>query len=137
HPSIDRVVGDFSSVDVLEVRPGTGDSFAGAAQALQAQLWSDLDHIACSGVEVLRELGSRRGRAEALMPIVFTSAIALDSQESEFWRDATLVHGLTQTPQVWIDCQALVANGSLMVNWDVRDGVFPDGLIDDMFAAFE
>jgi pyochelin synthetase len=38
---------------------------------------------------------------------------------------------------VWIDCQALVANGSLMVNWDVREGVFPDGLIDDMFAAFE
>ena len=71
------------------------------------------------------------------MPIVFTSAIALDSQEPEFWRDATLVHGLTQTPQVWIDCQALVANGALMVNWDVRDGVFPDGLIDDMFAAFE
>ena len=71
------------------------------------------------------------------MPIVFTSAIALDSQEPEFWRDATLVYGLTQTPQVWIDCQALVANGTLLVDWDVREGVFPDGLIDDMFAAFE
>lgn len=137
HPSIDQVVGDFSSVDLLEVRPQARDTFAQGAQALQAQLWSDMDHMACSGVEVLRELGSRRGRAEALMPIVFTSAIALDSRESEFWRDATLAHGLTQTPQVWIDCQALVANGTLMVNWDVRDGVFPDGLIDDMFGAFE
>jgi pyochelin synthetase len=137
HPSIDQVVGDFSSVNLLEVRHRGGDTFGEGAGALQAQLWSDLDHVACSGVEVLRELGTRRSRTEALMPIVFTSAIALDNREPEFWRDATLVSGLTQTPQVWIDCQALVANGSLMVNWDVRDGVFPDGLIDDMFAAFE
>ncbi|MFB9235716.1 amino acid adenylation domain-containing protein [Plantactinospora siamensis] len=137
HPGVDRIVGDFTSVDILEVRPDAGHSFAAAAQALQAQLWADMGHLAFSGVEVLRELGSRRGRAEALMPIVFTSAIALDNREPEFWRDATLVYGLTQTPQVWIDCQALVANGALIVNWDVREGVFPDGLIDDMFAAFE
>ncbi len=137
HQQVDQLVGDFSSVGLLEVRPRAEDTFAEGARALQAQLWADMDHTACSGVEVLRELGSRRGRAEALMPIVFTSAIALDNREPEFWRDATLVHGLTQTPQVWIDCQALVANEALIVNWDVREGVFPDGLVDDMFAAFE
>jgi pyochelin synthetase len=137
HQQVDQLVGDFTSVDLLEVRPRAEHTFIEAARALQAQLWSDMDHVACSGVEVLRELGSRRGRAEALMPIVFTSAIALDNREPEFWRDATLVHGLTQTPQVWIDCQALVANERLLVNWDVREGVFPDGLIGDMFAAFE
>jgi pyochelin synthetase len=137
HQQVDQLVGDFTSVALLEVRPDAEHTFAEAAQALQAQLWSDMDNVACSGVEVLRELGSRRSRAEALMPIVYTSAIALDNREPEFWRDATLVHGLTQTPQVWIDCQALVANESLMVNWDVREGVFPDGLIDEMFSAFE
>jgi pyochelin synthetase len=137
HQQVDQLVGDFTSVDLLEVRPRAEDTFTEGARALQAQLWADMDHIACSGVEVLRELGSRRGRAEALMPIVFTSAIALDNREPEFWRNATLMHGLTQTPQVWIDCQALVANEALLVNWDVREGVFPDGLIDDMFAAFE
>jgi pyochelin synthetase len=137
HEDVDRLVGDFSSVDLLEVRPRAADTFGDSARALQQQLWADMDHRACSGVEVLRELGSRRGRAEALMPIVFTSAIALDNREPEFWQDATLVHGLTQTPQVWIDCQALIANGALNVNWDVRAGIFPDGLVDDMFAAFE
>lgn len=137
HAGVDRLVGDFSSVDLLAVRPRPDDTFAGAAAAVQAQLWADMDHAACSGVEVLRELGSRRGRADALMPIVFTSAIALDDREPEFWRDATLTHGLTQTPQVWIDCQALVVDDTLLVNWDVRTEVFPDGLIDDMFAAFE
>jgi pyochelin synthetase len=137
HPQVDQLVGDFSSVSLLEVRLRAQDSFADAARALQAQLWADMDHLACSGVEVLRELGSRRGRAGALMPIVFTSAIALGSREPRFWRDATLEYGLTQTPQVWIDCQALVAGQALIVNWDVREGIFPAGLIDDMFAAFE
>ena len=125
HQQVDQVVGDFSAVGLLEVRPRAERTFAEGARALQAQLWADMDHMACSGVEVLRELGSRRGRAEALMPIVFTSAIALDNREPEFWRDATLVRGLTQTPQVWIDCQAFVANEALLVNWDVREGVFP------------
>ena len=137
HQRVDQLVGDFTSVDLLEVRPHAENTFTEGAHALQAQLWADMDHMGCSGIEVLRELGSRRGRAEALMPIVFTSAIALDNREPEFWQDATLVHGLTQTPQVWIDCQALVANEALIVNWDVREAVFPDGLVDDMFAAFE
>ncbi len=137
HERVDLLVGDFTSVDLLEVRPRAEATFTEGARALQEQLWADMDNMACSGVEVLRELGSRRGRADALMPIVYTSAIALDNREPEFWRDATLVHGLTQTPQVWIDCQALVANEALLVNWDVREGIFPDGLVEDMFAAFE
>jgi pyochelin synthetase len=45
--------------------------------------------------------------------------------------------GISQTPQVWIDCQALERAGGLVINWDVRQGVFPDGLVDDMFGAFE
>ncbi|MGI5489866.1 amino acid adenylation domain-containing protein [Microtetraspora malaysiensis] len=136
HERVSQLVGDFSSVDLLEVRPGAADTFTEAARALQARLWMDLDHLACSGVEVLRELGGCRGRSDALMPIVYTSAIALDG-ESEFWRDATLTHGLTQTPQVWLDCQTLVAGDALLVNWDVREGIFPDGLVEEMFGAFE
>ena len=45
--------------------------------------------------------------------------------------------GLSQTPQVWLDCQALEWNGSLVVNWDERVGVFPNGLISDAFSTFE
>jgi pyochelin synthetase len=138
HPHVDRLVGDFTTVDLLEVVPDPRQPFARRAHDIQARLWEDMDHLSVSGVEVLRELGHRRGRGAALMPIVFTSAIALNDQgeEPRFWRDATLVHGLTQTPQVWIDCQVMVRGGCLAVNWDVRDGVFPPGLIDDLFGAF-
>ncbi|MER6878220.1 amino acid adenylation domain-containing protein, partial [Amycolatopsis sp. NPDC000673] len=45
-------------------------------------------------------------------------------------------YGISQTPQVWIDCQVLEHAGALTVNWDVREGVFPDGVAADMFGAF-
>ncbi|MEY9910943.1 pyochelin synthetase [Catenulispora sp. MAP12-49] len=139
HPQVEALVGDFTTVDVLEVAQDPDAAFTARARQTQAQLWADMDHLSYSGVEVLREVGRRRGRAAALMPVVFTSAIALNDEgrEPRFWRDATLAAGLTQTPQVWIDCQVMVRGGALAVNWDVRDGVFPPGLVDAMFEAFE
>ncbi|MEY9928687.1 pyochelin synthetase [Catenulispora sp. GP43] len=139
HPQVEALVGDFTTVDVLEVAQDPDAAFTARARQTQAQLWADMDHLSYSGVEVLREVGRRRGRAAALMPVVFTSAIALNDEgrEPRFWRDATLAAGLTQTPQVWIDCQVMVRGGALAVNWDVRDGVFPPGLVEDMFEAFE
>ncbi|GAA2801168.1 non-ribosomal peptide synthetase [Kitasatospora paracochleata] len=138
HPEVGRVVGDFTSVNLLAVDWGTGSSFTDRAAALTARLFDDLDHRLCSGVEVMRELARRRGREAALMPIVFTSAIGL-GEGDDGNRAAGRLDGLgiTQTPQVFIDCQAMDDADGLQVNWDIRDGVFPDGLADDMFDAFE
>ncbi|MDN5916865.1 MAG: amino acid adenylation domain-containing protein [Pseudonocardia sp.] len=80
----------------------------------------------------------RRGGPEALMPVVFTSAIGLNADEAEgaLTGQGTLVHGITQTPQVWLDCQVLEHHGALQISWDVRDGVLPDAVVDDMFDAY-
>ena len=69
------------------------------------------------------------------MPVVFTSAIGLggDTGVEGF---GELGYGISQTPQVWIDCQNIERSGGLATNWDVREGVFPDGVVDDMFAAY-
>ncbi|MEV0262290.1 amino acid adenylation domain-containing protein [Streptomyces sp. NPDC050617] len=138
HEHIGRVVGDFTTVSLLAVEPEEGASLSARTRALSARLFDDLDHRLCSGVEVLRELARRRGREAALMPIVFTSAIGLgddgDGGRAEGRLDGA---GVTQTPQVFIDCQAMDDADGLQVNWDVREGVFPDGMADDMFGAFE
>ncbi|GIJ42518.1 non-ribosomal peptide synthetase [Micromonospora andamanensis] len=136
HPDVPALIGDFTSVTLLEAHTCDAPTFADRAQRLGRQLFDDMDHRFFSGVEVIREIARRRSPDEALMPVVFTSAIGIEgatSRESE----ARLGYGITQTPQVWIDCQALERDGALLVNWDVRDGVFTDGLVDDMFAAFE
>ena len=67
------------------------------------------------------------------MPIVFTSAIGLSDKklQGEFHGN-----GISQTPQVFIDCQVMDGEYGLQADWDVRNGVFPDGLIKDMFETF-
>ncbi|MBP2472794.1 pyochelin synthetase [Crossiella equi] len=138
HPQVDHLVGDFTSVNLLAVDRGPDRDLAGLTQALQARLWEDLDHRLCTGVEVLRELARRRGRAAALMPVVYTSMVGLgDQTDTEgLLTLGELGYGITQTPQVWIDCQVMEAKGELVVHWDVRTGLFPDGVVEAAFAAF-
>ncbi|QES04574.1 amino acid adenylation domain-containing protein [Streptomyces venezuelae] len=138
-PGADRVIGDFSSTSLLAVDLTEGTTLTDRMRTLQARLWEDMDHRLCSGVEVLRELARRRGRAEALLPVTFTSTVsgsAGDPATSSLMPGGELVHGITQTPQVWIDCQVMEDGGGLLAHWDVREGVLPDGMVEDMFAAF-
>ncbi|MBW3667582.1 MAG: amino acid adenylation domain-containing protein [Actinobacteria bacterium] len=140
HPDVPRLVGDFTSVELLAVDHDAEATTATRARRLQDRLWEDLDHRLVSGVELVRELARRRGAGAALFPIVYTSAVGLGADALDHDAPAatsTFVHGISQTPQVWIDCQVVERGGGLSVNWDVRDGVFPPGVVDDMFAAFE
>ncbi|MGD9154111.1 MAG: amino acid adenylation domain-containing protein [Bacillota bacterium] len=138
HPQINAIVGDFTSVSLLAVDWQGGNSFSNRAKLMNQQLFADLDHRLFSGVEVLREISRRRGRDAALMPIVFTSAIGLlQSVEGKQLRGKVGDQGISQTPQVFLDCQAMDNLSGLQVNWDIREGVFPEGLIDEMFVAFK
>ncbi|MCE7079575.1 non-ribosomal peptide synthetase [Streptomyces sp. ST2-7A] len=137
HPDVGDIVGDFTSVELLAVDGGCADTFAGRARRAGEQLFEDLDHRLFSGVEVLRELTRRRGRQGSMMPVVFTSAIGLsDGLAPQGMMRSQIRNGISQTPQVWVDCQAMEAGGALLVNWDVRDDTVPQPVLDDMFAAF-
>jgi pyochelin synthetase len=144
HPQVAGLVGDFTSVDLLAVDQDLQAPLRDRARALQAQLWDDLDHRQFSGLQVMREIARRRGPGAALFPVVFTSAIGAEAGSGDGNGNGSGVssgvpgfaYGITQTPQVWLDCQVMENQGRLAVNWDVRERVFPDGLIDDMFAAF-
>lgn len=135
HPEVMSLVGDFTSIGLLAVESVPASSFTARALALQERLWQDLDHRLFSGIEVLRELARRRGPAAALMPIVYTSAIGLNSERGTASELGKFLYGISQTPQVWIDCQAMEREGGLFLSWDVRDGVFPEGLVEEMFAT--
>jgi pyochelin synthetase len=145
HPQVDELIGDFTGVELLAVRAADGRSMRERAHALQARLWEDLDHRLFTGVDVMRELARRRGSAAATFPVVFTSALGLgDPTRATGDGHATaaasgageLGYGISQTPQVWLDCQVMERGGRLSANWDVRDGVLDDHLLDDAFAAF-
>ncbi|MBA2672559.1 non-ribosomal peptide synthetase, partial [Ramlibacter sp.] len=142
HPDINRVIGDFTSLVLLEMRIDPAAGFAQQAHAVQAQLWRDMDHAAVSGVQVLRELSQARGVQQTAMPVVFNSTLGDGSGSGA--ADISLadalgaegVHTITQTPQVWLDHTVLESEGRLIFNWDSIEGLFPDGMVDAMFAAY-
>ncbi|WP_031074647.1 non-ribosomal peptide synthetase [Streptomyces sp. NRRL WC-3742] len=136
HPDIGLVMGDFTSLVLVPSRPEPGESRLAAARRVQRELWRGLDHREVSAVEVLRELARFTGEPETTMPVVFTSALGVGGEPAEGPFTAP-VWGVSQTPQVWLDHQVTeTADGGVRLTWDVVDGLFPDGLVDEMFAAY-
>ena len=137
HPQVEQVVGDFTSVELLAMRDEPAEPFAQRARSVQARLWEDLDHRLHSGLEVMRQLRKRGGEGLTLFPVVFTSSVGVGGAGAiGGGAMERLVHGISQTPQVWLDCQVMERGGRLAFNWDVREGVFPAGMVEDMFATF-
>lgn len=143
HPQVNRILGDFTSMILLEVAPRPGVSFAGRATATQKDLWAGLNHRHVSGIQVLRELARAQGRSGgAPMPVVFTSMLDLAAAGfrppfASLGAIGEVVYSVTQTPQVWLDHQVMEEEGALMLTWDAVEDLFPVGLLDDMFAAYE
>ncbi|ACL75339.1 non-ribosomal peptide synthetase [Ruminiclostridium cellulolyticum] len=140
HPQVENIIGDFTSLTLLEVDNGSADIFSDRAVRLQRQLWEDLDHRFVSGVRVMRELGRLKGDMTGmLMPVVFTSALinnnATTNKSPMDWM-GKLVYSIGQTPQVWLDHEVFEEEGSLVLNWDSVEGLFPDGMLGDMFDAY-
>lgn len=131
--NINKVVGDFTKILLLEIR-NLHDTFSDMAQDINATLFESLDHCGYSGVDVIRDISKTKGREYASMPYVFTSAIGLIKNSLQGKYEGI---GISQTPQVFIDCQAMDGDFGLQINWDVRKGVFENQLIRDMFQIFE
>ena len=56
HPSIDRVIGDFTTANILEVEDLDYTNYFEKAKKIQYRLWEDLSHNSFSSKEVLREM---------------------------------------------------------------------------------
>ena len=140
HEQVNEIVGDFTTLTLFEADLSTPDTFLNRALRLQNQLWQDLDHRYFSGITVIGELLKRDKGERTVFPVVFTSGLALDlpGDEMEALNSfAKIVYGLSQTPQVWLDYIVMENNGALVLAWDAVEGLFPDGLLNDMFEAYQ
>ncbi len=145
HPAVNDIIGNFSDTLLVEVAAG-GATLHEDAQALQRQMFADLQHANVSGVSTIRELVRRRGGQgpAPLMPVVFASGIGLDlgagdiSQNGQFMERLgwTPVRSSIQTPQVLLDHQVVESRGGLAIQWDARQGLLAEGVADSMFRAY-
>jgi amino acid adenylation domain-containing protein len=137
HPQVRDLIANFSSTNLLEVDLRAARTYEEAALGIQRQIWADLEHSIVSGVRVLRQWNQLHGAGpRAAMPVAFTSILHLRSRRVREARPRQVSSGL-QTPQVWIDHQVGEAQGALTYNWDIVEELFPPGMVDDMFAAYE
>jgi non-ribosomal peptide synthetase component F len=138
HEQINQLVGDFTSLILLEIDHRQPVSFSERARRVQKQLWQDLEHRYVSGVQVMREMAAHHKERQSTMPIIFTSMLALDIEQGDsvFNNLGEPVFGLGLTPQVWIDHGVIEGPEGLELVWNTVDELFPDGLLDDMFAAY-
>ncbi|WP_341991391.1 amino acid adenylation domain-containing protein [Azorhizobium sp. AG788] len=136
HPDVVGLMGDFTTLTLLEVDHSAPAPFLERARALQGRLWDDLEHRYISGIDVLRALAQRRrSGVSALMPVVFTSALEIDPAGQESQRFGEVIESVSQTPQVWLDHQVMEWNGALVLNWDAVEDIFPAGMLDDFAQA--
>ncbi|MEV7464112.1 non-ribosomal peptide synthetase/type I polyketide synthase [Streptomyces rubiginosohelvolus] len=141
HEEVDDLVGEFASFDLLEVDAVSAPDFAGLVRELQRQSWADFDHRYVSGVRILRERARARGGAGDVMPVVFTSALGSDvdgkpAPSPVDWLGEQS-YFISQTPQVTIDHFLLEFGGNLELAWHAVDGLFPEGLMEEMFQAYQ
>jgi amino acid adenylation domain-containing protein len=140
HPDVRDLVGEFASFDLLPVDLTGSADFAALATSLQEQSWQDLEHRYVNGVELLRELArTRGGAAGSVLPFVFTSTLVQENEPGDtsmFGWLGDVVHEIAQTPQVWIDFALLEVAAGVQLSWHAVRQLFPDGVLDAMFAAF-
>ncbi|MCP4920538.1 MAG: amino acid adenylation domain-containing protein, partial [Proteobacteria bacterium] len=134
HPQVNEISGDFTNLLFLSCESGSGTALADRSSALQSQLHAHLEHSIVDGVEVLRSW--RQMGREVMVPVVFTSTLGLPVSETMGWLGES-VFSVTQTPQVWLDHIVLEEEGALHYSWDVIDALFPEGMISEMWSAYD
>jgi amino acid adenylation domain-containing protein len=141
HPDVDRLVGNFTSLILLEVDLREAHQMATAAGLLQQRLSRDLEHRYFNGTEVRRALIRAHGGSHAVSDqVVFTSLLACDALATapgpRMLSIDDEVFGVARTSQACLDCVAVERADGLALFWDAIDDLFLPGTLDHMFAAF-
>ena len=133
---VNFLVGDFTSVMLVEIDFTTSDIFEERVKSIQKEIMKNLEHRHYDGVEFIRELARKKNRiGEPIMPFVFTSMLFNDA-DNPWDKLGKTIMGLSQTPQVYLDHQAGEMGGELVINWDYVSEIFDQDMINSMFKQY-
>ncbi|MFE2377537.1 amino acid adenylation domain-containing protein [Streptomyces sp. NPDC059398] len=136
HPQVNQVVGDFTSLLLLGHHSRPDGSWADTVRRLQGQVWEGIEHRHVSTTWVLQQLARRTGGGQMLMPVVFTSTLGVSADFKDLaFGFGVLRRGLSQSPQVALDCQVVERDGGLAVNWDHVEGLYSPGVVASALEA--
>jgi len=135
-PQVQQMIADFTTILLLDLDCSAA-VLADLARANQHSFVQAYEHRHWSGVEFMREL-RKQGSYPHGVPVVFTSNLG----HPLYGRNSAAVlgkpgWGISQTPQVWLDHLVFEQDDAVWLQWDSVDALFPAGLMDTMFAAYQ
>lgn len=133
---IDKIVGDFTSLILLDIDLPPKYTFWEKAKRVQQTLMEALEHRNYDGVEFIREIVRHNNMGtKAAMPVIFTCALFNDARDG--WSQiGKMKYAQSQTPQVYLDNQIVDMNGELYIAWDYEDSLFDKDTIEQMFEQY-
>lgn len=126
-----EVIGDFTSTTLVNTNVDKSVSTIENSKSVQRNIFSSMRRSKFEGIEVLREL--KKTHRKHIMPFVFTSMLF---EFDSFDELGTIAYWISETPQVYLDCQIKMLNGGLHVSWDYLEDIFEPMQITEMFDIF-
>lgn len=136
HRDVDKLVGDFTSVLLLDIDCSETDNYSELCSNIQRTLAEAMEHKLYEGIQVIRDLARKKGMVnQPVMPIVFTSMLFGEHKDSNH-TIGKQVYTSTQTTQVFLDHQANDMDGNLNLTWDYVSDLFDKDVIEKMFEQY-
>lgn len=129
HPKIHELVGDFTAMSWVVIR-GPAVTFEEKIRLNHNVVQEDLSHMAVSGLKALRKVV--KGRLN--FPVVFTNMITQPNPDPP--KGFKMGEASSKTPHVYLDNISEEHDGQLYLHWDAAKGVYPQGMIEEMFAGY-
>lgn len=132
----ENMVADFTNLLLLDYCRRADEPFLDTMNRIKRTFLENVSHSGYSGVSVQREMFKLMGGTGFVAPVVFACNIDTPLETGlsrKVFGDISYM--VSQTPQVWLDFQTYIKDGSLILCWDAVDELFPDSLLDDMFNA--
>lgn len=132
HSQVEKILGDFTKIVLLDYDFANGSDFKEIISDSHCKLNEYLTHLQFDGIDFMRELSrvQKPVNGRPLIPIVFTSALYDTEIVYDFDKAAS------RTPQVYLDCQAMLQCGELHIVWDYPEELFEHKMMDCMFEVF-
>lgn len=135
--SVSDVVADFTTLLLAEQDLSKKRTFSENIRKVSGDFIRDMRYAAYNGVQVQRDLQALYPGQRDFAPVVFACNIGMELINDDFAECiGDIRYMVSQTPQVWIDCQLFERSGELVLVWDTADELFPEQMTDDMFDTF-
>ncbi|WP_258728522.1 amino acid adenylation domain-containing protein [Bacillus atrophaeus] len=136
HEEVEQIVGDFTSLILLDMDMNPEQSFFTRVEQTQSTLLDGLEHRHYDGVSFIRDFTRyHQMRPKAVMPIVFTSMLA--GAGAFAWEQLGSLRRIhARTPQVYLDNVVIEKNGELLISWNYVEELFDVDVMEAMFSQF-